>query len=177
MTENVSDLVLDGNAAAGLLEEIFAPEITSAQVECEACGNIAAAAAPYHPADSRICARARSCPRSNRAIAIAGRWRRMCRCRAVAWTLPTRLTRRRAHRRCSAVLRILSNSCRIQWAAPSRTDARTHRGSCLLCERLSGPTQESALGPPAMPLVSWSHPGPPSRRTRRSQRNSRAAGS
>ena len=38
MTENVSDLVLDGNAAAGLLEEIFAPEITSAQVECEACG-------------------------------------------------------------------------------------------------------------------------------------------
>jgi hypothetical protein len=80
MTENVCDLVLDGNAAAGLLEEIFAPEITSAQVECEACGNIAAAAAP-HPADSRICARARSCPRSNRAIAIAGRWRQMCRCR------------------------------------------------------------------------------------------------
>jgi phage tail tube protein FII len=44
MTENVSDLVLDGNAAAGLLEEIFAPEITRAQVECEACGNIAAVA-------------------------------------------------------------------------------------------------------------------------------------
>jgi len=44
MTENVSDLVLDGNAAAGLLEEIFAPEITSAQVECGACGHIAAVA-------------------------------------------------------------------------------------------------------------------------------------
>ena len=44
MTENVSDLVLDGNAAAGLLEEIFVPEITSAQVECEACGHIAAVA-------------------------------------------------------------------------------------------------------------------------------------
>ena len=44
MTENVSDLVLDGNAAAGLLEEIFAPEITSAQVECEACGLSAAVA-------------------------------------------------------------------------------------------------------------------------------------
>ena len=38
MTENESDLVLDGNAAAGLLQEIFVPEITSAQIECEACG-------------------------------------------------------------------------------------------------------------------------------------------
>jgi hypothetical protein len=37
MTKNV----VDGNAAAGLLEEIFAPEITSALVECEACGHIA----------------------------------------------------------------------------------------------------------------------------------------
>ena len=44
MTENVSGLVLDGNAAAGLLEEIFAPAITSARVECEACGHIAAVA-------------------------------------------------------------------------------------------------------------------------------------
>jgi hypothetical protein len=42
MTDNV--LVLDGNAAAALLEEIFAPEITRAQVECEACGHIAALA-------------------------------------------------------------------------------------------------------------------------------------
>jgi hypothetical protein len=38
MTEHGSDLVLDGNAAAGLLQEIFVPEITSAQIECEACG-------------------------------------------------------------------------------------------------------------------------------------------
>jgi hypothetical protein len=44
MTDNAFDLVLDGNAAAGLLEGIFAPEITSAQVECEACGHIAAVA-------------------------------------------------------------------------------------------------------------------------------------
>jgi hypothetical protein len=42
MTENVSALVLDGNAACGLLQEIFAPEITSAQIECEACGYTAA---------------------------------------------------------------------------------------------------------------------------------------
>ena len=29
MTENGSDLVLDGNAAAGFLQEIFVPEITT----------------------------------------------------------------------------------------------------------------------------------------------------
>jgi hypothetical protein len=38
MTENDSGLVLDGNAAAGLLQEIFALEITAAQVRCGACG-------------------------------------------------------------------------------------------------------------------------------------------
>ena len=39
MTENVSHLVLDGNAAAGLLQEIFVPDITIAQIQCEACGS------------------------------------------------------------------------------------------------------------------------------------------
>ena len=38
MTENGSDLVLDGNAAAGLLQEIFVLDITTAQIQCEACG-------------------------------------------------------------------------------------------------------------------------------------------
>jgi hypothetical protein len=38
MTENGSDLVLDGNAAAGLLQEIFVLDIATAQIECEACG-------------------------------------------------------------------------------------------------------------------------------------------
>ena len=42
MTENVSDLMLDGNAAGGLLQEMFVPEITSAQIECEACDYTAA---------------------------------------------------------------------------------------------------------------------------------------
>jgi hypothetical protein len=40
MTENVSDLVLDGNAAASLLQEVFLPDITIAQIECAACGAI-----------------------------------------------------------------------------------------------------------------------------------------
>jgi DNA-directed RNA polymerase subunit RPC12/RpoP len=39
MTEKGLDFVLDGNAAAGLLQEIFAPDITTAQIQCEACGS------------------------------------------------------------------------------------------------------------------------------------------
>ena len=38
MTENGSDLVLDGNAAAGLLQEFFAPEVTTVEIQCDACG-------------------------------------------------------------------------------------------------------------------------------------------
>jgi hypothetical protein len=41
-TENGSDLVLDGNAAAGLLQEIFVSDITSARIQCRECGSIAA---------------------------------------------------------------------------------------------------------------------------------------
>ena len=39
MTKNAPTLVLDGNAAAGLLQEIFVSDITSAQYLCEACGS------------------------------------------------------------------------------------------------------------------------------------------
>lgn len=42
MIENDSDAVLDGNAVAGLLQGIFAPEITAAQIQCETCGFTAA---------------------------------------------------------------------------------------------------------------------------------------
>ena len=42
MIENGSDLVLDGNAAAGLLQEIFALEITRAQLQCDSCGSVGA---------------------------------------------------------------------------------------------------------------------------------------
>ena len=42
MTDNGSDLILDGNAAAGLLQEIFILDVTTAQIQCEACGSIGA---------------------------------------------------------------------------------------------------------------------------------------
>ena len=41
MTEDAADLVLDGNAAAGLLHEIFVPDITIARIQCETCGSVA----------------------------------------------------------------------------------------------------------------------------------------
>jgi hypothetical protein len=42
MTENGVDLVLDGNAAAGLLQEIFVRDITTAQIQCESCDSTGA---------------------------------------------------------------------------------------------------------------------------------------
>jgi len=39
MAEKISDLVLDGNAAAGCLHEIFASDITIAQIQCDACSS------------------------------------------------------------------------------------------------------------------------------------------
>jgi hypothetical protein len=38
MTKNDLDHVVDGNAAAGSLQQIFVPDITSAQIQCDACG-------------------------------------------------------------------------------------------------------------------------------------------
>jgi hypothetical protein len=34
---NVTDLVLDGNATANLLRQLFVPDITLAKIRCEAC--------------------------------------------------------------------------------------------------------------------------------------------
>jgi hypothetical protein len=45
MDQNASDLVLDGNAAAGLLQQFFVQETTTAQVQCDACGAAAAVGA------------------------------------------------------------------------------------------------------------------------------------
>jgi len=37
-TDQNADLMLDGNAVAGLLQEIFATEVTIAPVQCASCG-------------------------------------------------------------------------------------------------------------------------------------------
>jgi hypothetical protein len=41
MLENGSEIMLDGNAAAGHLQELFVPEITIAQIQCGACDSMA----------------------------------------------------------------------------------------------------------------------------------------
>ena len=40
MTDNLSDLVLEGNAAVTLLQEFFACDITIARTQCVECGSI-----------------------------------------------------------------------------------------------------------------------------------------
>jgi Family of unknown function (DUF6510) len=40
MIENNLDTVLDGNAAAGFLGDVFIPEITAAHIQCDACGSV-----------------------------------------------------------------------------------------------------------------------------------------
>ena len=80
MTESVSNLVLDSNAAAGLLGKIFASEITSAQVACEACGHIAALASLrlYAPAMGAVLRCAHCDGILMRAVHTAhGRWLEM----------------------------------------------------------------------------------------------------
>ena len=44
MTENDLDFVLDGNAAAGAprLREVFAADVTTAHIQCDACGSVGA---------------------------------------------------------------------------------------------------------------------------------------
>jgi hypothetical protein len=42
MTENDLDFALDGNAAAGALREIFATDVTTAHIQCDACGSVGA---------------------------------------------------------------------------------------------------------------------------------------
>ena len=37
----MEELILDGNAAAGLLREVFAGEMTACPAECANCGNLA----------------------------------------------------------------------------------------------------------------------------------------
>ena len=39
MQESDSELVLDANAAAGILQEIFGAEMTAAPTQCASCGN------------------------------------------------------------------------------------------------------------------------------------------
>lgn len=74
-----ADLRLDGNAAGGLLGEIFTHEMTAARVRCASCGNVAMiGASPLymgHPAPGGVL----RCVRCDRVLMVfverGGRWR------------------------------------------------------------------------------------------------------
>ena len=42
MTGNDLDFVLDGNAAGGALRQIFVSDMTTAHIQCDACGSVGA---------------------------------------------------------------------------------------------------------------------------------------
>jgi hypothetical protein len=57
----VDRLMLDGNAIAGLLQEVFAVEMTTAIVTCDECGSTDAVAATHVFRGAGIAMRCRRC--------------------------------------------------------------------------------------------------------------------
>ena len=62
MTENDLDFVLDGNAAAGALREVFAADVTTAHIQCDACGSVGAVGSlHYYAAPMGVVLRCSNC--------------------------------------------------------------------------------------------------------------------
>ena len=62
MIKHGSQTMLDGNAAAGPLQELFVPEITIAQIQCGTCGSMSAIGALHlHAAPMGIILRCTHC--------------------------------------------------------------------------------------------------------------------
>ena len=72
-------LRLDGNAAAGLLQELFVPEMTTAQACCASCGKVAELGAQHlymYPHSPGAAVRCRYCENLMMVVAHArGRFR------------------------------------------------------------------------------------------------------
>ena len=62
MPENDLDFVLDGNAAAGALQEIFVADVTTALIQCDACGSVGALGSlPFYTARMGVVLRCTDC--------------------------------------------------------------------------------------------------------------------
>ena len=62
MTESDLDFVLDGNAAAGSLREVFVADMTTAHIQCDACGSVRALGAlPFYAARMGVVLRCTDC--------------------------------------------------------------------------------------------------------------------
>ena len=62
MTVNDVDFVLDGNAAAGALGQIFVADMTTARIQCDACGSVGAVGSLlFHGAPMGVVLRCADC--------------------------------------------------------------------------------------------------------------------
>ena len=62
MTDDDLGFVLDGNAAAGALREVFAADVTTAEIECDTCGASGAVGAlRYYAAPMGVVLRCTNC--------------------------------------------------------------------------------------------------------------------
>ena len=62
MTESDLDFVLDGNAAAGALREVFVGDLTTAHIQCDACGSVGALGSlPFYIARMGVVLRCTDC--------------------------------------------------------------------------------------------------------------------
>jgi hypothetical protein len=62
MTDDNLAFVLDGNAAAGALREVFAADVTNAEIQCDTCGASGAVGAlRYYAAPMGIVLRCTNC--------------------------------------------------------------------------------------------------------------------
>ena len=78
MTENDSDFVMDGNAAAGALREVFAADVTTAYIQCDACGLVGAVGSlHYYAAPMGVVLRCSNCAAILLKAAPHGRWLEM----------------------------------------------------------------------------------------------------
>jgi hypothetical protein len=91
MIQDVSDPVLNGNAAGGRLREFFAAEITQAQIECQSCDYVATVGAlPLYGGVMGVILR---CPHCDAIVMRAvdteyGRWLEMKGARYLRFALP-----------------------------------------------------------------------------------------
>jgi hypothetical protein len=62
MTESDLDFVLDGNAAAGALRGVFIADMTTAHIQCDACGSVRALGTlPFYAAPMGVVLRCDNC--------------------------------------------------------------------------------------------------------------------
>jgi len=62
MTDDDLAFVLDGNAAAGVLREVFVADATTAQIQCDTCGSVGAVGSlRYYAAPMGVVLRCSNC--------------------------------------------------------------------------------------------------------------------